>query len=369
MKVSCSNTDLSFALNIVNKAISTHTTLPVLNNILLKAEGNKLFFSATNLEIAISYFIEADVKNEGKVTIPAKLFSNYASLLEVGEIQMSLEDGFSLNILSRNSKTKIKGISADEFPLFPKVEKDEGFFINKELFEKSIEKIVFAASTNVSRPSLTGVLLKVNKDLLTMVATDSYRLSEKKITLEKKLSREISSIVPAKTIFELGKILHSMDKEDKLEVIISKDQILFKIGNMELISRLIDGTFPDYEKVIPKNKETTVEIKVVDFISAVRKVSLFVTATNSSIKVNVTNDGKLLLVTDETQLGEVKASLDVKVEGKNNQIALNSLYLLDYLNNCDDDIIMMDLEDKATPAVFKTLKDGTFFHIVMPLKL
>src|SRR3989339_68956 len=350
MKTVCNNTDLSFALSIVSKAISSNTTLPVLNNILLSAENGKLHFSATNLEIAISFHIDSEVKNEGKVTIPAKLFSNYSNLLEKGEVEMSLENGYNLSIISKHSKTKIKGISSDEFPLIPKIEKGEKLILDKEALLKSINQVVFAASNNISRPVLTGVLLKAHKDTLILVATDSYRLSEKKIKLNNKLEKDLMCIVPNKTISDLGKILGSFEKEKEIEISISKDQILFKIGNLEMISRLIEGVFPDYEKVFPKLVESTVEIKVNEFINAVKKVSLFVAETNNSIKFSVTNDGKLLLATEETQLGEVKADVDVKIEGKNNQIALNASYLLDFLNSINDDNVIVQLDNKLAPA-------------------
>lgn len=369
MKAVCTNTDLSFALGLVSKAINPHNTLPVLNNILLRSEANKLYFAATNLEIAISYFIDAEVKNEGKVTIPAKLFSNYASLLEKGDVELNLEDGYNLAITSKHSQTKIKGISADEFPLIPKIDKGNSLELDKDEFAKSLSQVVFAASTNISRPVLTGVLFKVHKDSLTIVATDSYRLSEKKIKLDKKQDKDLVSIIPSKTIAELVKILYNIEGEKKVELNISKDQVLFKIGNLEMISRLIEGVFPDYEKVIPPKSETSMKIKVNDFITAVRQVSLFVMETNHSIKLSVTNDGRLALLTDETQLGEVKTEIEVMIEGKNNQIALNAQYLLEFLNNCLDDTVMLILDNKLAPALLRPINNESFLHIIMPLKL
>lgn len=369
MKAVCSQESLSFALNIVSRAIGSHLTLPVLNNILIKGENGKLFFSATNLEIAITYFIDSELKNEGKITIPAKLTASYANLLEKGDVEIVMEDGFNLSITSKHSKTKIKGISADEFPLIPKVVKDKFFTIDKDVLQKAINQVVFSASMNISRPALTGVLFKVIKDKLIIVATDSFRLSEKTIHLDKKMDTDFSCIVPSKTVNELGKILSEITSETKVEINISKEQIQFKIGNLELISRLIEGSFPDYEKVIPQNKETDLEINVKNFITAVRKVSLFVAEINNHIKLSVTNDGVLLLSTEETQVGEVKADISVKIEGKNNQIALNALYILDFLNNTSEEIVRLILDNKLAPAILKPINSTDYLHIIMPLKL
>ena len=190
MKFTCKQKDLAFALNVVNKAISPNNTLPVLNNILLKAEGKKVYFTATNLEIAINYFIDAEVLNEGSITIPSKLFTNYVNLLGDEKIDFKVEEGLNLSIKSEKSNTKIKGISAEEFPIIPEVTKDYVFKLRANILTETINQVVFAASNNISRPVLSGVLFKITEGTLSVVATDSYRLSEKKLKLETKQSKK-----------------------------------------------------------------------------------------------------------------------------------------------------------------------------------
>lgn len=369
MKVKCRQKDLAFALQLVNRAVSPNTTLPVLNNILIKAEGKRLYFSATNLEVAMTYFVDVEVFNEGAITIPAKLITNYVSLLNDDEVEIKLEEGLNLSIKTPLSHTKIKGIDHSEFPLIPEVDKGTSFSLDSGVFESAVGQTGFAASTNVSRPVLTGILFKLAKDELYMVATDSYRLSEKKVMLKNNAPESIDCIVPARTVMELGKILGSFDDKEVL-CQVTKNQILFSVGNLRIISRLIDGNFPDYKKIIPASSKTHVKINVQQFVLAVRKVSLFVQETNNNVKISVTNDGKLIVSTDETQIGEGTAEVDVEVTGDNNKIALNAQYLLDVLGHIKDELVEFELDNKLAPVTIKPLKkEANFTHIIMPLKL
>jgi len=368
MKVYCSQNDLETALNIVGKAISTHNTLPVLNNIMLKTEGKRLYFSATNLEIAITYFIDCDVRNEGAITVPAKLFSSYVSLVTGQDVEMEDKGGSTLHLHVGGDETKIKGISSDEFPLIPKIEKEESIEIEVGPFVKAIEQTVFAASLNTSRPVLSGVYMSVEKDNLTMVATDSYRLAEKNLKLGYKGASQFECIVPGRTVSELGKILAKV-KQKKLEVSVSKNQILFKVGNIELTSRLIEGKFPDYDKIIPKDSKTEITVKVEELTQVVKRVSLFAKENNYSIRLAATNDGKLTVTTEETRVGEEKAEVDIKIKGENNKVALNSQYLLDVLTFIDQEEITLSMTDKLSPAVIKPCKGNGYTYIIMPLKI
>jgi DNA polymerase III subunit beta len=368
MKFICAQSDLERALNIVSKAITPNTTLPVLNNILLKAEGKKLYFAATNLEVAVQCFIPAEVKNEGSITIPAKLIYSYISLIKDEKVEISLLEGETIQLKSTSSQTKIKGINASEFPVIPKAEKENTIKIDTKELEYSITQTVFAASTNTSRPVLSGVLFDVDKDILKIVATDSYRLAEKTVKLNEKSNVTAQCIVPARTVMELGKIL-ARAEEKEVEISISKNQVLFSVGDVQLLSRLIEGKFPPYEKIIPKETKTKLEVLSEELANVVRRVSLFARENNNSIKVSATNDGKLSVSTDETRVGEEKAEMDVKINGENNKIALNAQYLLDVLNCIQGDKVLLEVEDKLSPAVVKSAKDKDYVYIIMPLKI
>mgnify|MGYP001096087172 CR=1 FL=1 len=370
MKLICSQSDLEEGLNIVGKAITQNSTLPVLNNVLLVAEGSRLFFSGTNLEIAIQYFIPAEVKSEGSITIPAKLLVSYISLLRDEKIELSLEEGNTLHLKSASSQTKIKGIPAEEFPSIPKVDKDSVFKVSRKDLDQAILQTVFSASANTSRPVLSGVLFDVKDDILKMVATDSYRLAEKVLKMKDKVEVSLQSVVPARTITELGKIVNKSSVEE-IEINVSKNQILFVVGDVKMISRLIEGKFPEYEKIIPKSSKTKTVVKTEDLSLVVRRVNLFAKENNNNIKIGVTPDGKLTVSTDETKIGEEKAEINAVVEGEENKIALNAQYLLDVLNFVQSDEIVLELDDKLAPAVIKIAKDteNSYLYIIMPLKI
>ncbi|MEK7673171.1 MAG: DNA polymerase III subunit beta [Patescibacteria group bacterium] len=368
MKLFCTQKDLDYAINIVSKAISPNNTLPVLNNILLKAEGKKLYFSSTNLEIAISCVIDADVRGEGSITVPAKLLSGYVALLTDEKVELSLVEGLNLAINSSNSSTKIKCISSDEFPLIPKVEKGQEFGIKIDTFYEAINQVVFAASMNTSRPVLSGVLMYSVGDEIKLVATDSYRLAEKGIKLEKKITDEIYCIIPARTMMELAKVI-SKAQGKEVKVNVSKNQILFTVDGIELISRLIEGKFPDYEKIIPKGTLTKVEVSVEDLSLVLKRVGLFARENNNSIKLSVTNDGKMLVASEETKVGEEKAEVVIKITGENNKISLNGQYLLDVLTYITDDKVELVMNDKSSPGLIRPIKEDNYVYIIMPLKV
>ena len=367
MRLTCSQKDLRFALDIVSCAVSSSTTLPVLNNILLKAADKKLFFSATNLEIAINSSIAADIKNEGSITIPSRLITSYISLLEDGEVEMKVED-MTLHLKSKSSQTKIKGISPDEFPLIPKVEKDASFEVTAKDLAEAIDCTVFSASSSTSRPILSGVYMQGEKGVLKMVATDSYRLAEKKTPLTKKTEKAIDCIVPVRTLLELGRILNTNFEKEVVEVHISKNQILFSLDGVELISRLIEGKFPDYEKIIPRATRTKVETNVGHLTQATKRVTLFAKENNNSVKLTATNDGRMQIATDETAIGEEKAEVDITMTGENNKVALNSQYLLDVLGHMKENVCI-EMDEKLTPIIVRPVKNNDYLYIIMPLKV
>lgn len=368
MKLFCSQKDLEYAINIVSKAISPNNTLPVLNNILVKAEGKKFYFSATNLEIAICCSIDADVRNEGSTTVPAKLLANYISLTTDDRVELNLVEGNTLSISSATSNTKIKCISADEFPLIPEVEKGQELRVNTDEMNTAINETVFAASTNTSRPVLSGVLILAKGNELKLVATDSYRLAEKKIKIGDKTEEEVYCIVPARTMMELSRIVAKSEaKEVKMNI--SKNQVLFSVDGVDLISRLIDGRFPDYEKIIPKDMKTVCTVSVEDLTLVLKRVSLFARENNNSVKISVTNDDRMVVSSDETKIGEEKAEVNIKINGDNNKISLNAQYLIDVLTYIEDDKVLLQITDKAAPAVIKPVNTDDYVYIIMPLKV
>lgn len=367
MRVICDQKELEKALNIVSKAVKGNATLPVLDNILLKTEGKRLYFFSTNLEIAIECSIDAQVKNEGSVTVPAKLLEAYISLLKEDSVELSVSNTTDFLVKTKNSETKIKGIKAEDFPSIPKVDREGSFSIQHEVLQSGIAQTVFAASLSASRPVLSGVYIHLGKNEITMAATDSYRLAERKLKVQNAESSVEEFIIPFSTMVEVGRIFTKGDKE--VEVIISKNQILFHQDNIRLISRLIEGRFPEYSQIVPKQHTSRATLDVQDFLLAIKRVSLFARENSYNIRLEIQQSGKVLISSNVTEIGEGKTEVAGEVKGENGAIALNAQYLIDFLNNVGDDSIVFDVDSKLTPAVFRPKKKEDYLYLVMPLKL
>lgn len=367
MKLTCAQTDLASALSLVNRAVSPNSTLPVLNNILLKAEGKRLFLSATNLEIAISASFEAELENEGTLTVPAKIFSSYVALLNDKDVMLSVNGGNTLQVQSKGSNTKMKGISSEEFPLLPKLDKPDILKFPVKTILSALEQVVFAASTNISRPVLTGVYWQVSGKQTKLAATDSYRLGEKTLMTEKDFEKDLSFIVPSKTAQELMKVLSSTSATE-FDAYVSKGQILFKVDGVELMSRLIEGNFPDYEKILPKEIKTTALLSTEDLILGLKKVSVIVRENSNNVRLKVHKDG-LQIASEETQVGQGSTDLAAQVTGEGIETALNVQYLLDVLSHLGSKEVNLGLNDGLSPVMVTPTSGTDYLHIIMPLKV
>lgn len=365
MKFRSKQKELITSIQNVSKAIQINNTLPILNNILIKAEKDKVTLCGTNLEIAILSSFPSEVENDGSFTIPAKILSSYVSLLKDGEVSLQIESANLLCITQGISETKIKGISSDEFPLIPSIDMENEIIIKADDLKRLISETVFAASNNPSRPVLMGLLFEINDKIITVVATDSYRLSERTFDLQETIESKIKCIVPAKTMLELSKIISG---NSNVKIVFSKNQISFEWENVRTLSRLIEGTFPDYKAIIPKSSLVKVEIKKEEFLLALRKISIFAVEKNGSINMSVTNDGILHLFTDKTQTGESHEKVTAKVEGENTKVLINVNYLIDILNNIEESIVVIEMGERLTPITLKPLNKSNYTNIIMPLK-
>lgn len=364
MKFTCKQKDFFTNLQNVSKAISANNTLPVLSNVLIKAENSKVTLCGTNLEIAIQASFDAKIDQEGSYTIPSKIISSYVALLKDGDINIQLETTGSLCINQGVSETKIKGIASDEFPIIPKIENEVELNIKASELKKNIQSIIFAASTNPSRPILMGALFEFDGMEFKLAATDSYRLSEIRQSL-KQSEKTIKAVVPARTLGELSKIISG---ENDVKIMFAKNQVAFEWENIRLISRLIEGAFPDYRAIIPSSFNVKAELSKSDMLIALRKISIFAAEKNGSIHMSATNDGFLHLFTEKTESGESKEDLTAKIEGQNVKVLINANYLIDILNNIDEDSILIEMGEKLTPVSLKPLNKEGYINIIMPLR-
>ena len=366
MRLTCSQKNLSQALNIASKAVDTNNTLPVLNNVHLNAEGKKLHFTSTNLEVAITYHIETEIEEGGQVTIPAKLLTSYVNYLKDGDIDIKV-DGVDMQLKTNDSITRIKGIAAEEFPPIPNVEREGGFKIQSNELKQAIHQVVFAAALNTTRPILGGVYFVIEEGVLHLVSTDSYRLSEKSLSVSE-VEGEIDCVIPAKTILELGAILDTVSPEVVVEVIMSKNQVKFVIGQVEMTSRLIEGKFPNYKQIIPQSSKTQVEFDVAALSLILKRINIFAKENNNKVVLKMA-DGKVKITTDSTQYGEGEIEVQAIINGDEGEIALNAQFLLEALGHLSSGKVTLEMGEKTAPVMLKPNGKADFVHIIMPLKI
>ncbi|HPY08751.1 MAG: DNA polymerase III subunit beta [Patescibacteria group bacterium] len=374
MKLICLQENLKRGLNIVGHATSKNINLPILNNILIKAQQGNIEFISTNLEIGVKHQVRGKIESEGEFTVDAKLITEYVNLLTSGEKVEIQEKENELRVESGNYKTKIKGESAKDYPLIPSISEENAYVCDFNELKKALASVVFAVSNNDNRVELTGVLFTFNKKNLSLAATDSYRLAEKNIKLKKgKEGEEEKVIVPAKTIQELLRIFNNFDLNqeaenlDQVKICLSDNQILFSFDSVSLISRIINGRYPDYKQIIPNKSQTEVLVNRQEMIRAIKAVSLFSkTGINDITAIFLKN--KISLSAFSGSSGESQVDLEADVKGGDNEITINYRYLLDGFNNINTENVVIKVINNTTPCVLKPEKDDSYVYIVMPIR-
>ena len=369
MQVKVNQKNLGAALNIVSKAVNNNNTLPILNNLLLVAKDQTLTLSATNLEIAIVEPIQAEIIQEGSITVPAKLLQSYVSLLKNEDLSLTLNDNKLLSIESSKSSTTINTIEALDYPNIPKIESDISLSLQAAEFLKALNYTSFACSINTTQPVLAGVFLEISKENLTFAATDSYRLSEYKIPQAIAIEENLQVIIPQRALQELSRIITSINPND-ITIYLSKNQVSFQIENVTLISRLIDGKYPEYSKILPKAPNTEAKIDKEELNTALKRVNLFAKEANNSIHINLDQAKQTLIIkSDQTRVGQELSEIPVAVSGSDNQISINSQYLTDLLAVLNVLEINMGVNEKTTPVKITEPDNSNFLYIIMPLRV
>lgn len=371
MKLSVLQENLNLALTNVSRFISSKNQLPVLNNLLLSTDDGRLKISATNLELSINYWLGAKIDQEGSITLPPKEITEFISYLSPGKIDISLKDNNLLSVSSEKINSTFTTIPAVDYPDFPKIDSNTNFDLDLNLFLDSISQIAFSAALEDIRPVLTSVLCQFTKNNLTLVATDGFRLSLKEIKLVNPLNLDsdnpITFLIPAKSLLEVIKLAKNNQKI-KLGLTSDNHQVVFVLEDIEIISRLIEGEYPDYQKIIPDNYSTKVFINRDEFLQAVKITSVFAKESANVVKLNV-KSSNIELSANAPQIGQNKTSIDAKIEGENLEIAFNYKFLVDFLTNCKSQEVILQLNDSLSPAGFQDQSDPSFTHIIMPVRL
>ena len=366
--------NLKRGLNIVGHVTSKNINLPILNNILIKSENGNIEFISTNLEIGITHQLRGKIEVDGEFTVDSKLITEYVSLLN-GKDNVKLEEKDNeLKLECGNYKTKIKGESSKDFPLIPTIAKDNYCEVGIEDFKKALNSVIFAVSNSENRLELSGVLFYFNKNKLSLAATDSYRLAERILEIKSNLKEdEYKVIVPAKTVQEFLRVLNNFDNQIKqggdemVKIYLSDNQILFNVDSVDLISRLINGHYPDYKQIIPVSHQTEMVVDKTELIRAVKATSLFSKTGINDIALFFSKD-KILISAFSGQSGESKVDLEAELTGINNEITINYRYLLDGLNNIEGSRVIIDIVNSNTPCLIKSEVDTNYLYIVMPIK-
>lgn len=362
MKLQVTQENLSRALSNVSRVASTRGTLPILSNVLLKTVDNRLSIAATNLDIAITHYIGSKVSEEGSITVPARLMQDFVGSLPSSIINLELDD-YKLHIKTEKYQSVINGVSAEDYPVMPAIASGKIWSISGKLLRSGLQQVVMAASGDEARPVLTGVFIHSHEGYLYLVATDSYRLAEKQLM---KTDEDIELLVPATALNDLLRILGEFDGE--VEVTHDDQQVLFKVGDIELVTRLIEGNYPDYRKLIPSEFASSAKLKRADLTNITKVSSLFARESAGSVTINLDADSSQVSIRSvASQLGEntSEASAEITNEGT---ITLNSRYILDALSALSGDDVTFSFNGKLEPTVLADPKVGDYLHVIMPLK-
>ncbi len=365
--------NLKTGISIVGHIAGKNINLPILNNILFKVEKGNIELVTTDLEIGITHQVRGKAEKEGGFTVDAKVISDYINLLPNKIINIKKQEN-KLKIKTENYSTTIHGQPTDDYPLIPKIKKDNFYQVNFGEFRQALSQVIFSVANTESRIELSGVLFDFKNNDLILVATDSYRLAEKKIKIKNNNNENKKIIVPAKTILELMRILSitkekDLNKEVEVKFYISDNQILFTIGNTELISRLIDGQYPDYKQIIPNQKNTTAILNKEEFLRAVKASSIFSKTGVYDISLDFPlNKNKTIITSSSSQTGESITEINSRTQGKDNGIVINFRYLIDGLNSIDSENVIIEIMDSNTPCILKPEKNNDYLYIIMPIK-
>lgn len=372
MKITCKQQDLSRGLSVVGHAVSNRSTLPILANILLATDQGRLRLSATNLEIGINCWIDAEIHEEGSTTVPAKTFTELVNSLTQGQVDLTVTDETNtINVKTDKSNANVKGMDPSEYPLIPSAEGNEApIILDAGQLKEMISQVVFAAADDDSRPVFTGIQVEVANEKVTFAAADSFRLALRISPLPGHSEMHDSILIPARTLTELGRILPS---EGPVQMVVTpnRSQVLFHSQHVDLVSRLIEGTFPNIRAAIPKQYTTRAVIETKEFASAVKMVTPFARDSSNITRVKLSGGesgaGTLTLEANAEDVGDNTAIVNAAIDGPDQQIIFNVKYLSDVLAVLDTPEVALELNSSASPGVVRPVGSADYTYVIMPM--
>ena len=378
MKISCLQENLSRGLAVVGRAVASRATLPVTQNVLLSVDQSMLKMSATNLEIAMTTWGGAMIEKEGSITVPARLLTEFVNSLPNDKIDLELDQGSGLlQISSGSSNAHINITEASEFPPIPTVDDGVAAEVDPLVLKSAITRVAFAAATEESRPVLTGVEMKLEDSNFTMAAADGFRLAVHHGALLKSVSEPMSMIVPARTMTEVNRLIG--EREEPVEILMTpaKGQVMFRVrggDTVEIVSQLLQGTFPNYEQLIPQSYTTRAVMDLPTVLRAARTASIFARDGSNIIRMHLmpaaadTEPPKVEISAKSEEVGDNQDLVDLdEIEGEEGKIAFNSRYLLDVLAVLEKGKVALETPTSSSPGVFKPTDSDDYIHVVMPM--
>jgi DNA polymerase-3 subunit beta len=374
MKVSVSQQQLAHGLSMVARAVSPRSTLPVLANVLVATDDGRLRLSATNLEMGITCWIGAQITEQGAITVPARTFSDLVNQLPDDTVRLDLNAStHSLNVRCGMSNTDIKGIDAQEFPPMPVAAPQEGVPLNVANFKEMIQQVAFAASTDEARPILQGVLMTAADNEVTLAATDGFRISVRKAALSEPLSAPIRAVIPARALQELARIATDGEQVMTMSVPSGRGQVIFHMKDAELSSLLIEGNFPDYKAIIPRDFKTSTTLTTAAFLKACRQAEIIARDGNYVVRLNIlpgeAQPGKVEITAQSEETGFSENSVEATVDGPGLVIAFNVRFLREVLEVIKTPSVVLQTNANNTPAMIKPAGDDNYVHLIMPMHL
>jgi DNA polymerase-3 subunit beta len=369
VKLSVMQENLARGLQVVSRAVSSRSTLPVLANVLLRTEDAGLKLTATNLEIGITYWVPGKIDSDGATTVPAKLLTDYVNALQGGErVDLELIAGETLHLRAGRYESHIKGIDADEFPAIQTAGERPTTRIAQNVLRRALEETAFAAASDEARPILTGVLARFEGSTVTLAAADNYRIAVKTIPILDAVP-ETSVVIPARALNELVRILADVDEPIDIVLAQARNQILFHLEGIDLVSRLIDGQFPNYQQVLPQSHTTRAVLDREELLRAVRPAALIAHESANIVKLQIESNGNAgITVSANAEVGDHVGQVEAAVEGDGTTIAFNARYLADVLTNVDAEQFALELNGPLSPGVFRPIGDDLYVHVVMPVR-
>jgi DNA polymerase III subunit beta len=363
MKIICSKENLIEGINIVQKAVSTKTTLPILEGILLDA-GENFKLTGNDLEIGIECFVEADIQKQGSIVINSKMFGDIVRRLPDSEILIEIKDNNLVIIECENSHFEVKGLSSSGYPAIPEIKKENAFTVSQKIIRDMIKQTIFAVGIDENRPILTGSLIECKSNDITFVSIDGFRLALRKTAIDNE-SASFNVVVPGKTLNEIVKVLQPVDEE--LIIYNSNNQIMFDMGKCKVVSRLLEGEYLNYRGIIPNEHETRIKVNTKDILSSIERASL-ITMEEKKYPVKFSIHDDKIIISSNTDVGAVREELRVDMHGNKLEIGFNPRYFIDALKIIEADTVNICFTSNVGPCTIKPVEGDNFNYMILPVR-